>query len=223
MWCDEPRGFPRASALLGELRATFGKSVHLACACLNQVAMTVPTDLLLTTVRALQENRRFLFTQLIDITAVDMLTYTPGPQSSTSSRFQVVYFLLSMPYNMRIQLVCNISQEDSIPSIVEVFPVANWYEREVWDMFGIPFTNHPDLRRLLTDDGFEGYPLRKDFPVYGTYEVHYDTHTSSVVRTDVDLPVAFRSFDFSAPWKGYPDGLPGDEKAILHHKEENQT
>ena len=144
------------------------------------------------------------FSTLVDITAVDM----PG----RDQRFDVVYHLLSMYQNHRIRLRLSVGEEDMVPSIVEVHPSANWFEREVFDMFGILFSGHPDLRRILTDYGFRGFPLRKDFPTTGYTEVRYDEVQKRVVYEPVKLVQEYRQFDFMSPWEGAKYVLPGDEK-----------
>lgn len=145
------------------------------------------------------------FQQLIDITAVDY--------PSRFERFEVVYHLLSMTRNLRIRVKLSVEENQTVPSAISVYPNANWYEREVFDMFGIGFSNHPDLRRILTDYGFEGYPLRKDFPMTGRLEVRYDASQQRVVYEPVKLTQEFRRFDFMSPWEGAKYILPGDEKA----------
>ena len=145
------------------------------------------------------------FSSLVDITAVD---YPERPK-----RFDVVYHFLSMYQNHRIRLRVAIREDEMVPSIVSVHPSANWFEREVFDMFGILFSGHPDLRRILTDYGFEGYPLRKDFPLTGFVEVRYDDEQKRVVYEPVKLNQEFRNFDFLSPWEGTEYVLPGDEKA----------
>ncbi|WP_420005841.1 NADH-quinone oxidoreductase subunit C [Arenibacterium sp. LLYu02] len=144
------------------------------------------------------------FSTLVDITAVDY--------PERAKRFDVVYHLLSMYQNQRIRLRASIRDEDMVPSIVDVHPSANWFEREVFDMFGILFTGHPDLRRLLTDYGFRGHPLRKDFPTTGYTEVRYDEAQKRVVYEPVSLVQEYRQFDFMSPWEGADYILPGDEK-----------
>lgn len=144
------------------------------------------------------------FSSLVDITAVDY----PG----RAKRFDVIYHFLSMYQNQRIRLRVSIREEDMVPSIVSVHPSANWFEREVFDMFGILFSGHPDLRRLLTDYGFRGYPLRKDFPTTGYTEVRYDEAQKRVVYEPVSLVQEYRQFDFMSPWEGAEYILPGDEK-----------
>jgi NADH-quinone oxidoreductase subunit C len=144
------------------------------------------------------------FSTLVDITAVDH----PG----RARRFDVVYHLLSMYQNQRIRLRLRVAEDEMVPSIVEVHPSANWFEREVFDMFGILFSGHPDLRRILTDYGFHGYPLRKDFPTTGYTEVRYDEVRKRVVYEPVRLVQEYRQFDFMSPWEGARQILPGDEK-----------
>ena len=142
---------------------------------------------------------------LIDLCGVDH----PG----RARRFDVVYHLLSMRHNHRVRVKLTTDEETPVPSITGVFPVADWYEREAFDMYGIAFEGHPDLRRLLTDYGFDGFPLRKDFPLTGYVEVRYDESRKQVVYEPVDLPMEHRSFDFLSPWEGAQYVLPGDEKA----------
>ncbi|MDX5364891.1 MAG: NADH-quinone oxidoreductase subunit C [Alphaproteobacteria bacterium] len=145
------------------------------------------------------------FSTLIDITGVDY--------PARAARFDVVYHLLSMYQNQRIRVSVTTSEDAAVPSVVTVFPAANWYERETFDMYGVLFSDHPDLRRILTDYGFNGYPLRKDFPLTGYVEVRYDEDLKRVVYEPVKLVQEFRSFDFMSPWEGTEYLLPGDEKA----------
>ncbi len=144
------------------------------------------------------------FSSLVDITAVDY--------PERGKRFDVVYHFLSMYRNQRIRLRVAVREDDMVPSIVDVHPSANWFEREVFDMFGILFSGHPDLRRILTDYGFRGYPLRKDFPTTGYTEVRYDEAEKRVVYEPVSLVQEYRQFDFMSPWEGAEYILPGDEK-----------
>ena len=144
------------------------------------------------------------FSTLVDITGVD---YPERPK-----RFDVVYHFLSMYQNHRIRLRVGVREDDMVPSIIDVHPSANWFEREVFDMFGILFSGHPDLRRILTDYGFRGYPLRKDFPTTGYTEVRYDEAQKRVVYEPVSLVQEYRQFDFMSPWEGAEYILPGDEK-----------
>jgi NADH-quinone oxidoreductase subunit C len=144
------------------------------------------------------------FSTLVDITAVDL--------PERAERFDVVYHLLSMYTNQRIRLKIAVREDEMVPSITSVHPSANWFEREVFDMFGILFSGHPDLRRILTDYGFRGYPLRKDFPTTGYTEVRYDEALKRVVYEPVKLVQEYRQFDFLSPWEGAQYVLPGDEK-----------
>ncbi|MGR3322406.1 MAG: NADH-quinone oxidoreductase subunit C [Pseudooceanicola sp.] len=144
------------------------------------------------------------FSTLVDITAVD--------HPERAKRFDVVYHFLSMYQNHRIRLKVAAREDELVPSITAVHPAANWYEREVFDMFGIIFSDHPDLRRILTDYGFRGYPLRKDFPTTGYTEVRYDEAAKRVVYEPVSLVQEYRQFDFMSPWEGAQYVLPGDEK-----------
>ena len=142
----------------------------------------------------LKTNNKCRFRQLIDITAVD---YPEREQ-----RFKIVYLLLSHENNLRILININIDEKTLVPSITKIFPSANWMEREVFDMYGISFKDHPDLRRILTDYGFEGYPLRKDFPLTGHTEVRYSEDKKKVISEPVKLDQQYRNFDFESPWEG---------------------
>ncbi len=144
------------------------------------------------------------FTTLIDITAVDW--------PDRDRRFELVYHFLSMSLNARVRVKAALREDEIAPSITAIFPCANWYEREVFDMYGILFSDHPDLRRILTDYGFRGFPLRKDFPTTGYVEVRYDEEAKRVVYEPVKLTQEYRMFDFMSPWEGADYILPGDEK-----------
>ena len=153
----------------------------------------------------LRDNPRCQFEILIDLCGVDY--------PARERRFDVVYHLLSVCQNQRLRVSLETDETTPVPSVVGVFPAANWYEREAYDMYGMPFSGHPDLRRLLTDYGFEGYPLRKDFPLTGYVEVRYDDEQKRVVYDKVRLTQEFRNFDFESPWEGVDYVIPGDEKA----------
>ena len=152
----------------------------------------------------LRDNAACAFTTLIDITAVDY--------PARSDRFDVVYHFLSMPQNQRVRVKLRVAEGEVIPAITDLHPSANWFEREVFDMYGIMFSGHPDLRRILTAYGFRGYPLRKDFPTTGYTEVRYDETEKRVVYEPVSLVQDYRQFDFMSPWEGAEYILPGDEK-----------
>ena len=152
----------------------------------------------------LRDDQNCQFRQLMDVTAVD--------HPDREERFEVVYHLLSLKHNQRVRVKVTTDDATPVPSATGVFNSANWFEREVWDLFGVFFSDHPDLRRLLTDYGFEGHPLRKDFPLTGYVEVRYDEDQKRVVYEPVKLTQEFRTFDFMSPWEGMLH-LPGDEKA----------
>ena len=153
----------------------------------------------------LRDDERCQFWSIVDITAVDW--------PSRERRFDVVYHLLSPKQNLRIRVKLEVDERTPVPSIINVFPGANWFERETYDLYGVLFTGHPDMRRLLTDYGFEGHPLRKDFPLTGFVEVRYDDEQKRVIYEPVRLTQEFRNFDFLSPWEGPDYPLPGDEKA----------
>ena len=160
----------------------------------NQLFIDIEVEDLSSTILFLKTNEKCRFKQLIDITAVDY------PEKER--RFKVVYLLLSHENNFRIVINLNIEDGAKIPSITKIFPSANWMEREVFDMYGITFQDHPDLKRILTDYGFEGYPLRKDFPLTGHTEVRYSENKKKVISEPVKLDQAYRNFDFESPWEG---------------------
>ena len=169
--------------------------------------LTVTTTLgqLEPLVEFLRDDAACRFSSLVDITAVD--------HPERPARFDVVYHFLSMYRNQRIRVKVPVREDDMVPSLIPLHPSANWFEREVFDMFGILFANHPDLRRLLTDYGFRGHPLRKDFPTTGYVEVRYDEAQKRVVYEPVKLVQEYRQFDFMSPWEGAEYILPGDQKA----------
>ena len=160
----------------------------------GQIYITINPEELLDTTLLLKTNQNTKFRQLIDITAVDY------PENQ--KRFKIVYLLLSHELNQRIILSFFINENQQISSLTKIFPSANWMEREVFDMYGIKFKNHPDLRRILTDYGFEGYPLRKDFPLTGHNEVRYSEDEKKVVYEPVKLEQNYRNFDYESPWEG---------------------
>jgi NADH-quinone oxidoreductase subunit C len=185
------------AALPGRLKA---RSVAV-----GQLTLDVEPGAIVDVLQHLRDDSRFAFGILIDICGVDW------PQRA--KRFDVVYHLLSITKNRRVRVKLQAEENVPVPSAVGVFPAANWFEREAFDMFGIVFSDHPDLRRLLTDYGFSGYPMRKDFPLTGYVELRYDEQLKRVVYRPVDLVQEFRDFDFMSPWEGARYVLPGDEKA----------
>jgi NADH-quinone oxidoreductase subunit C len=168
----------------------------------GELSVTARTSAIAKVMTFLRDDSNCQFKQLMDLCGVDF----PGREQ----RFEVVYNMLSMKHNQRIRVKLNTDEETPVPSVVSVFSSAGWYEREVWDMFGVIFDGNPDLRRILTDYGFQGHPLRKDFPLTGYVEVRYDDDQKRVVYEPVKLTQDFRNFDFLSPWEGM---LPGDEKA----------
>ena len=160
----------------------------------DQLFIDVDIENLVSTILFLKTNEKCRFKQLIDITAVDY------PEKE--KRFKMVYLLLSHENNLRIIINVNIDEKEIVPSITKIFPSANWMEREVFDMYGISFKEHPDLRRILTDYGFDGYPLRKDFPLTGHTEVRYSEEKKKVIYEPVKLDQEYRDFDFESPWEG---------------------
>ena len=160
----------------------------------NQLFVDVNVEDIISTILFLKTNKKCKFKQLIDITAVDY------PQRE--KRFKIVYLLLSHENNLRIIINTNIDEKEIVPSITKIFPSANWMEREVFDMYGISFKDHPDLRRILTDYGFDGFPLRKDFPLTGHTEVRYSEEKKKVISEPVRLDQEYRNFDSESPWEG---------------------
>jgi NADH-quinone oxidoreductase subunit C len=171
----------------------------------DQLTLEVDAGRIVDVVRFLRDDPRCRFVNLTDVTAVDY----PG----RAKRFDVIYHLLSPTLNARIRLRAEASETTQVPSIIEVFPGVDWFERETYDLYGVIFTGHPDMRRLLTDYGFDGHPLRKDFPLTGFVEVRYDDQEKRVLYEPVRLNQEFRNFDFLSPWEGADYPLPGDEKA----------
>jgi NADH-quinone oxidoreductase subunit C len=192
--------------LLGErCRQSLGEAVAGAVTAFGELTLTAAREQILKVLTFLRDDPLCRFEVLIDICGVDW--------PAREKRFDVVYHLLSPRLNQRIRVKCETDEETPVPSVVELFPAANWFEREAYDMYGILFAGHPDLRRLLTDYGFQGFPLRKDFPLTGYVEVRYDDEQKRVVYEPVKLTQEFRRFDFESPWEGVDYVLPGDEKA----------
>jgi NADH-quinone oxidoreductase subunit C len=180
--------------------AAIGHSVSF-----GQLSVTVEAAKIVDVARFIRDDQRCRFVNITDVTAVDY----PGREK----RFDVVYHFLSPTMNTRIRLRVEASETTQVPSLIDVFPGADWFERETYDLYGVIFTGHPDMRRLLTDYGFDGHPLRKDFPLTGFVEVRYDDAQKRVVYEPVRLNQEFRKFDFMSPWEGADYPLPGDEKA----------
>ncbi len=171
----------------------------------HELTIGTPLDAIVSTLKLLRDDAQCQFSCLIDIAGVDY--------PDRKNRFDVVYHLLSPLQNLRIRVKIETDEATPVPSAIDVYPAANWYEREAFDLYGILFSDHPDLRRILTDYGFQGHPLRKDFPLTGFVEVRYDDERKRVVYEPVKLDQEYRSFDFMSPWEGAQYELPGDEKA----------
>jgi len=190
--------------LKGHCGALLGDRLRDARISFDELTLEVGAGQIVEALTILRDEPGCLFKVLLDVTAVD--------RPDREKRFTVVYHLLSLKHNQRVRVVLEIDEFTPVPSVVPVFSTANWFEREAWDMYGILFSDHPDLRRLLTDYGFDGHPLRKDFPLTGYVEMRYDPEQQRVVYEPVKLRQDFRNFDFLSPWEG-SGTLPGDEKA----------
>ena len=200
--------------LLNELAETIsssiGKSISSHVITNNELILSISSDKIIEVLTFLRDDSSCQFKVLVDICGVDF------PEREI--RYEVIYNLLSLTHNQRIRLKVMTNSENPIPSVVSVYSTAAWYEREVWDMFGIIFSKHPDLRRILTDYGFEGHPLRKDFPLSGFVEVRYSENENKVVYERVKLNQEFRNFDFMSPWEGAEYILSKDDKNDLENE-----
>lgn len=188
--------------LAADIQAALGDRVTGATIAVGELTVQARAEAILEVLRFLRDDPRCKFRTLVDICGVD--------HPDREKRFDVVYHLLSMHKNLRVRVKIETDETTPIASAIQIWPAADWFEREAFDMYGILFSGHPDLRRLLTDYGFQGFPLRKDFPLTGYVEVRYDPEQERVVYEPVKLQQAFRQFDFLSPWEGM---LPGDEKA----------
>ena len=177
----------------------------------NELVVGTTRDHLIGVMTTLRDDPRFAFEQMMDLCGVDWPEHT--------ERFDVVYNLLSVTLNQRVRVIITTDETAPVPSVHTIWPVATWWEREAWDLFGIVFSGQPDLRRILTDYGFEGHPLRKDFPLTGYVEVRYDEDRKQVVNEPVRLTQDFRTFDFLSPWEAMTT-LPGDEKVFTERASE---
>ena len=191
--------------LKDHIETHLGEAISAANITNGELTLEARREDIVKVISFLRDDPICKFSSLIDICGVDY--------PARASRFEVVYHMLSMAHNARIRVKITTDETVPVQSLSSIFPNANWYEREAFDMYGILFNEHPDLRRLLTDYGFEGYPLRKDFPLSGFVEVRYDEERKSVVYEPVNLPQEYRSFDFMSPWEGAKYILPGDEKS----------
>ena len=191
--------------LAEQISSGLGEAIVGVTVTNGELRVDARADRIVQVMTYLRDNSGCQFKGLMDVTAVDWPARSP--------RFDVVYHLLSIRLNQRVRVAVTTDEETPVPSVSEVYSVANWFERETWDMYGIMFSGHPDLRRILTDYGFEGHPLRKDFPLTGHVEVRYDDEQKRVIYEPVTLTQEFRRFDFMSPWEGAKYILPGDEKS----------
>jgi len=189
----------------GYIRDNLGSSVVDAYVRLGELSVEIERAEVLRVLKFLRDDANCQFLTLLDVCGVDY--------PDDDERFEIVYHLLSMTHNTRVRVKLRTDEDTPVDSATGLFNAANWWEREVWDMFGVAFVDHPDLRRILTDYGFEGHPLRKDFPLTGYVEIRYDDEQKRIVYEPVKLTQEFRSFDFLSPWEGVQRMLPGDEKA----------
>jgi NADH-quinone oxidoreductase subunit C len=202
-----PSGEAALQALGDQIAGALGPAIIERSITFGELTLVVQGSDIVYAMTYLRDDPACAFRCFIDICGSDY----PG----RAQRFDVVYHLLSLRHNSRIRVKVRTDETTPVPSIIEVFPAANWYERETYDLYGILFSGHPDLRRLLTDYGFEGHPLRKDFPLTGFVEVRYDQDEARVVYEPVKLTQEFRNFDFLSPWEGTDYVLPGDEKKTV--------
>lgn len=198
----------QSEKLLAAVTRVLGPKITSSECGVGELTIFVARDELKNALLALRDDAALRFDMLVDISGVDY------PEKT--ERFEVVYHLLSLTQNQRLRVKVKTDEKTPVSSVVDVFPAAGWYEREIYDLFGVLFAGNPDLRRILTDYGFEGHPLRKDFPLTGYVEVRYDNEQKRVVYEPVKLTQDFRSFDYLSPWEGMTSvQLPGDEKATI--------
>jgi NADH-quinone oxidoreductase subunit C len=193
------------STLAAHLTGKFGDKIAKSEIAYGELTVTVAGEDIVEVVTFLRDDSACQFVSFVDVCGADY--------PSRAKRFEVVYHLLSPKKNVRIRVKVMTDEDTPVPSITGVYPGADWFERETYDLYGVLFSGHPDLRRLLTDYGFDGHPLRKDFPLTGFVEVRYDDEVKRVVYEPVELKQEFRNFDFLSPWEGTDYVLPGDEKA----------
>lgn len=194
-------------ALANHVQESLGEKIISVDFQKDELCVVAKRSEIITVLTALRDNAACKFEQLMDVCGAD---YPERPE-----RFEVIYHLLSMAHNMRIRVKVATDENHPVDSVAGVYKAAGWFEREVWDLYGVYFNNHPDLRRILTDYGFDGHPLRKDFPLTGFVELRYDEAQRRVVYEPVKLQQDFRAFDMLSPWEGMTDiQLPGDEKAV---------
>ena len=202
IWTQSPAALEE---LAGTVEPLLGEVLVDRTIAHGELTMLVQGEAIVQVLTVLRDEPTLLFKELVELCGVDY--------PARERRFDVVYHLLSVRHNLRLRIKVETDEATPVPSVREVFPTADWFEREAWDMYGILFSGHPDLRRILTDYGFEGHPLRKDFPMTGYVEMRYDEEQKRVIYEPVQLRQDFRSWDFLSPWEGAGGLLPGDEKA----------
>src|SRR4029079_11926163 len=195
----------RISVLADRIKTIAGDLLTSVSSGRGELVVETAPDNVAVLLHKLHDDEECQFSQLVDIVGLDW--------PDQAERLEVVYLLLSLRLNQRLRVKLRVAENMPVPTVTGVYPAANWFEREAWDLFGIWFADHPDLRRILTDYGFEGHPLRKDFPLTGFVELRYDDALKRVVYEPVKLMQEFRSFDFLSPWEGMDSAIPGDEKA----------
>jgi NADH-quinone oxidoreductase subunit C len=202
IWTQPPSALEE---LAGRIEPVLGEVIVSRAIAFGELTFVVEGHAIVRALTFLRDEPSLLFKELVDLCGADY--------PARERRFDVVYHLLSVRHNLRLRLKVETDEATPVPSVRGVYPTADWFEREAWDMYGILFSGHPDLRRLLTDYGFEGHPLRKDFPMTGYVELRYDEEQKRVVYEPVQLRQDFRNWDFLSPWEGAGGLLPGDEKA----------
>jgi NADH-quinone oxidoreductase subunit C len=202
IWTDSQAALEE---LLGRIDPVLGEVIVDRVIAHGELTLVVQGGEIVRALTFLRDEPDLLFKELVDLCGVDW--------PSRERRFDVVYHLLSVRHNLRLRIKVETDEATPVPSVRSVYPTADWFERETWDMYGVLFSGHPDLRRILTDYGFEGHPLRKDFPMTGYVEMRYDEEQKRVVYEPVQLRQDFRNWDFLSPWEGGGGLLPGDEKA----------
>ena len=211
---DAQNQIENLSVLRDAVRNELGNIISSTKIVNGELIINVTRDAIVKVLTFLRDDVNCQFKMLMELCGVDY--------PEREDRFDVVYCLLSLTLNQRIRVKTQTNESAAVPSVAGVFNAANWWEREAWDLFGIYFSDHPDLRRILSDYGFDGHPLRKDFPLTGYVEVRYDDEQKRVVYEPVKLSQEFRNFDFLSPWEGVQQLLPGDEKVVNSSEKNNE-
>ncbi len=203
----ENKATGKLAVLAEHIASVYGKVIIKQDIALGELAITIRRDTLHDLINFLKTNEKCACQQLMNVSGADY--------PDRAERFDVVYNLLSLTHNHRVRVIVMVGEDQTVDSVTDLYSGAGWYEREIWDLYGVPFKSHPDMRRILTDYGFEGHPLRKDFPLTGFVELRYDEEKQRIVQEPVELTQDYRNFDFISPWEGMTTvQLPGDEKAV---------